>query len=96
MTYILFACLVIVLSALAAMRWKGLAQVNRNIRRSYLVLLSLACIIIAADSTIECISLTASRSFPQAFRGILVSIAWWLISWAVTFRQISLARKLWE
>lgn len=55
MTYILFACLVIVLSALAAMRWKGLAQVNRNIRRSYLVLLSLACIIIAADSTIECI-----------------------------------------
>ena len=96
MAYILLTCLTVFLSAVIAFRWKGLSRVNRNVRRSYFVVLSLACLIIAADSTIECVSLTANRSFPQAFRKLLVSAAWWLICWAVIFRRISLTKRLWE
>ena len=90
-------CLVIVVSAFFLNRCKGLDKISRNVRRGYYLLLSVACVYVAASTSYESIERLANQAF--AFRSvtsILAAIGWWVISWGVVFRQLNFTKRLWK
>ena len=97
MAYIRLVCLIIILSAFLVSRWKGLTSVNQCVRRGYFILISVACAIVAIDSTLTCIALIMNYTFSgKMFQELLFCIVWWFICWGIVFRQIDFSRKLWE
>lgn len=97
MIYVEIFCILVVLSIWPLNRWKGLPNVNRTVRRTYYVMLSIVCILVAADVTAECIDRITNKLFSiQTIVKMLAGISWWLISWAIVFRQVTLTKKMWE
>lgn len=97
MIYVEIFCIFVVLSIWPLNRWKGLPNVNRNVRRTYYVILSIVCILVATDITAECIDRIINKPFSiRTIAKILAGTGWWLISWAIVFRRVTLTKKLWE
>lgn len=72
-------------------------KINRSLRRGYFILLSIACIHAAVSVSFTTIEQLVNQPFAlRSVTRILVAIAWWLISWAVVFRQLDFTKKLWE